>query len=72
MVRRRRLCYTGVFETMNVLVVTGQSSEDDIIPGADKTYLALNNLRSLSTVKMDHLRQMYTKFVPTERHLSFL
>ena len=67
MVRQRRLCYTGAFETMNVQVVTGQSSEDDIIPGTDKTYLALNNLRSLSTVKMDHLRQMYTKFVPTER-----
>ena len=43
MVRQRRLCYTGAFETMNVQVVTGQSSEDDIIPGADKTYLALNN-----------------------------
>ena len=33
MVMQRRLCYTGAFETMNVQVVTGQSSEDNIIPG---------------------------------------
>ena len=63
-VRQRRLCYSGTFASTNVAVIAGHSHEENVIPGADKSYLALNYLRSLSEVKMDHLRQMFDNFIP--------
>lgn len=36
-VRQRRLCYTGAFESTNVQVIAGQSHEHNVIPGSQQS-----------------------------------
>ena len=71
-VRQRQLCYSGTFVSTNVAVIAGHSHEENVIPGADKSYLAQNYLRSLSEVKMDHLPQMFDNFIPIQHRFPFL
>ena len=71
MIRQRKLCYSGSFESKNVF--TAHNPEENVIPTADKSsYRVLNNVKSLSALKLNHLHQMYTKFIPSDRHPPFL
>ena len=72
-VRVRNLCYTGAFQNSSTHIIAGQSAEVSAIPEPESSsYFALKKLRSLSEVKVSHLRQMFDHFIPSERRLPFL
>ena len=68
----RELCYTGAFAKAAIHVAANQSIEDDVIPGPNESYVALNKLRCLSEVKLGHLRQMFNNFIPADNRFPFL
>ena len=70
--KTRRLCYKGNFNNATIHVLAGHHIDENVIPNATDNYLSKNKLRQLSDMKLSHLRQMSTSFIPANRHFSFL
>ena len=68
----RELCYTGAFAKATIHVAANQNVEDNVIPGPNDSYVALNKLRCLNGVKLGHLRQMFDNFIPASNRFPFL
>ena len=68
----RELCYTGAFAKATIHVAANQNVEDNVIPGPNDSYVALNKLRCLNGVKLGHLCQMFDNFIPASNHFPFL
>ena len=60
--RIRGLCYDGPFGKSSMHILAGQT-DDNIVPGEDRTYVRQNRTRELSDSKMNHLKQMYREFI---------
>lgn len=69
--RTRTLCYTGSFQGATMHIVRGGYA-GNIIPDGSQSYSSLNKTRTLSSSKMDALKQMYRNFIPVERHLPLI
>ena len=69
--KTRTLCYVGSFQDATMHILRGRDAEN-IIPDESQSYSSLNKTRTLSTTKMEHLRQMYRDFIPVERHLPLI
>ena len=60
--RTRGLCYDGPFRKSSMHILAGQT-DDNIVPGEDRTYVRQNRTQELSDSKMNHLKQMYREFI---------
>lgn len=60
----REPCNTGAFAKATIHVAANQNVEDNVIPGPNNCYVALNKLRCLNGVKLGHLHQMFDNFIP--------
>ena len=72
MSRVRRLCCTAAFTNSAIQVRPGRSADENVIPGEGDSYRHKNLLRVVSDMKIAHLQQMFTRFIPRERWLPFL
>ena len=66
----REQCYGGPFHPAKLHVLPTFTPEAVAIP--TENYREKNRVRELSTSKLDHLRQMYTSFIPQDRHATFI
>ena len=69
--KTRRLCCKGNFDNATMHVLAGHHIEN-VIPNAADNYFSKNKLRQLSDMKLTHLCQMSTSFIPANHHFSFL
>ena len=56
--KTRTLCYVGSFQDATMHILRGRDAEN-IIPDVSQSYSSLNKTRTLSSSKMEHLKQMY-------------
>ena len=70
--RVRKLCYTGSFESSKMKIAQGVSSDLDAIPKESSSYKATSECHELSSKKMEDLKSMYTKFVCRTKWPEFL
>ena len=56
--KTRTLCYVGSFQDATMHILRGRDAEN-IIPDVSQSYSSLNKTRTLSSYKMEHLKQMY-------------
>jgi len=66
--KTRRLCYRENFNNATIHVLAGHHIDENVIPNATDNYLSKNKLRQLSDMKLSHLRQMSTSFIPANHH----
>ena len=64
----RQQCYGGPFHPAKLHVLLTPATV--AIPS--KNYIEKKRVRELSASKLDHLRQMYTNFIPQDRHATFV
>ena len=62
------MCFKGTLENAKMHIVKGYTPEENVIPSREETYENTNRLRQISSTKLGHLQQMYTNFIPQERH----
>ena len=64
----RDRCYDGQFEETSLKLSKGHVPTEMAMPTALDTYKCRGKVKNISATKAEHLQQMYTKFVPVERH----
>lgn len=65
----RDLCYTGVTRPSTIQV---RDSEDIVSFTEEENYVTEGKIRTISSTKLDHLKQMYSKFIPIDRRIRVL
>ena len=70
--KTRRQCYKGSFRNATIHILAGHRVDENVIPDVTKNYLSKDKLRPLSKMKLSHLRQMSTSFIPHDRRSTFL
>ena len=70
--KTRQLCYRGGFENGTIYLSPGRDAHENVIPDATESYSCKNKVRWLSDMKLTHLRQMSTSFIPNDHRFPFL
>ena len=66
----REFSYGGPAKSSSIKVRDDVPYDECILP--TQNYIQSNKIRTLSSSKLDHLKQMFEKFIPTEKHPSFI
>ena len=66
----RNFSYGGPAQSASIKVKDGIPFDEHVVPS--QNYIQLNMIRTLSSTKLDHLTQMYQKFIQPEKHPSFI
>jgi hypothetical protein len=60
-------CYEGVARPTTLKLNKGMDAGFDTFPTSNETYTHLGRIRTLTSTKLAHLRQMCTNFIPQDR-----
>ena len=64
----REHCFKDSFQETTMKLVKGRTAAERAMPSIDDTYKKRGKVGQISSVKTHHLQQMYSSYVPVERH----